>query len=385
MRVSPGIEQLLADPGARLRGAAVGLLANQAGVLPDLRHDLDGLLAAGVNVVAALGPEHGFRGTAQAGFSEPTGTDPTTGLPVYDTYGAGMEGMAVQLEDAGVEVLLVDLQDVGVRFYTVVSTLYDAIGAAGRSGRRVLVLDRPNPIGGLRVEGPVLRPGFASFVGRAPIPLRHGMTLGELARLFAAMLGVPGVDVVPMAGWRRSMYFADTGLCWVPPSPNMPTATTAVCYPGTCLFEGTNLSAGRGTTAPFEVFGAPWADARLAAALAAQQLPGMLVREAHFVPAFSVHAGEPVAGAQLHLTDPRRADPVRAGLTAIRLTRTLWPERLEFRPDQLDRLCGTDAVRLGLEAGNTVEQLSEGWEEELVSFRDLRAGSLIYPEHDGER
>ncbi len=378
MAVSPGIEQLASSRPGPLAGRRVGLLTNQAGVLPDLRHGLDVLLEAGVRVTAGFGPEHGFRGSAQAGSSEPTTTDPGTGIPLYDTYGGGSSRLAEQLHTAGVEVLVADLQGVGVRFYTLVSTLYDAIEAAGRAGVGVLVLDRPNPLGGTRVEGPVLEPAFASFVGRAPIPLRHGMTPGELALLFASLLGSSGVEVVRMAGWRRSMSFAATGLPWVPPSPNMPTPATALCYPGTCLLEGTNLSVGRGTTTPFEVFGAPWADGRLAAQLRERPLAGVRVREAHFVPTFSAYAGQVVHGAQLHVVDREVFDPIRVGLEVLAVTARTWPGRFEFDEAHFDRLCGTDSVRLSLSQGVEVETICRSWRDDLGAFCSRRQAHLLY-------
>jgi uncharacterized protein YbbC (DUF1343 family) len=378
MAVSPGIEQLMSSGLGRLARRRIGLLTNQAGVLPDLRHDLDALLEAEVGVVACFGPEHGFRGSAQAGFSEPTTTDPSTGLPLYDTYGGGSSRFAEQLRSAGVEVLLADLQGVGVRFYTVVSTLYDAIEAAEGAGVEVLVLDRPNPLGGTCVEGPVLGPAFASFVGRAPIPLRHGMTPGELALLFADRLGSSGVEVVRMAGWHRSMCFAATGLSWVPPSPNMPTPATATCYPGTCLLEGSNLSVGRGTTTPFEVFGAPWVDGRLAAHLRDCELAGVKVREAHFVPTFSTYSGQEVHGAQFHVVDPCAFDPIRAGLEVLAIAGRVWPDHLELDPAHFDRLCGTDSIRSALNQGLEVEAICRSWQEDLAAFRPRRQACLLY-------
>ena len=247
MAVRTGAERLAGEPGLVADGR-LGLITNFTGVLPDLRADSGRVAGAGLRLTALFGPEHGLRGTAQAGASEAEGNDPDTGLPVFDTY--LRQGRALDELFSGVDALLFDIQDIGTRFYTYVWTMYDCQQAAARLGKPFIVLDRPNPLGGSRVEGPLLQPGFESFVGRAPIPLRHGLTVGELA------LQLGEATVVRMEGWSRDSV--DTGLPWVPPSPNMPTLDTALVYPGTGLFEGTNLSEGRGTTRPFETIGAPY-------------------------------------------------------------------------------------------------------------------------------
>ncbi|WP_460347827.1 exo-beta-N-acetylmuramidase NamZ family protein [Actinoallomurus acanthiterrae] len=379
MRVSPGIERLLdGEVSSQVKGAAIGLLASAASVTPGLRHDLDALLAAGFQIVSVFGPEHGFRSTAQAAESESSTVDADTGIPVVDTYQREPAEIAERVRAAGVELLLIDLQDVGARFYTYVWSMYDLLVAAGLAGVPVLVLDRPNPVGGDIVAGPMLAAEFASFVGRAPVPLRHGMTIGELARLFADLIGDVRVEVAPMRGWRREMRFGDTGLVWVPPSPNIPTALTAECYSGTGLIEGTNLSEGRGTTTPFEVLGAPWLDARLARSIAALEPPGAAVRQTTFVPAFSKHSGTPVHGLHLHVTDPRRFDPVHTAVAILTTVRRRWPDDFAWRTPFCDKLAGSAALRESIDAGADTADITASWEDPLNAFRALRERYLLY-------
>ncbi|EFL14282.1 DUF1343 domain-containing protein, partial [Streptomyces sp. C] len=277
-RVRTGFERLAADGYAELAGQRVGVVTNPTGITADARHLVDVLHAdERVDLVAVFGPEHGFRGTAQAGGSEAAGRDPATGLPVYDTYGRSGQQLADVFTAAGVDTVVFDIQDVGARFYTYIWTLYDCMRAAALARKAVVVLDRPNPVGGRRAAGPVLERAYASFVGREPVALAHGMTAGELALLFNGefLKGAgPRLRVVPVSGWRRGSFFGETGLPWLPPSPNMPTPDTALAYAGTCLFEGTNLSEGRGTTTPFEVVGAEGVDRRWAEAANALGLPG---------------------------------------------------------------------------------------------------------------
>jgi len=282
-RVLTGIEVLARDGYQLVSGQRVGLISNPTGVMPDLRHEIDVIVASGqVNLVAAFGPEHGFRGSSQAGGSEGDYRDPRTGVPVYDTYGKGPAQIADYFRKAGVETVMFDIQDVGARFYTYIWTMYDCMVAASLAEVRFVVLDRPNPISGVAAYGPVMHPEYASFVGRKAISQQHGMTIAELAGLFNAEFlpedsnanGSVELAVSELQRWRRDMYFEQTGQPWVIPSPNMPTVDTAVVYPGTCLFEATNLSEGRGTTRPFELIGAPYLDYPWADALRAQQLPG---------------------------------------------------------------------------------------------------------------
>ncbi|WP_427890822.1 exo-beta-N-acetylmuramidase NamZ family protein [Kribbella sp. GL6] len=339
MVVRTGAQRLAEDPGLVPDGR-LGLITNFTGVLPDLTPTSVALRAAGLPLTALFGPEHGLRGTAQAGASEGAGVDPDTGLPVFDTY--ERQGAALDELFADVDVLLFDIQDIGTRFYTYVWTMYDCQQAAARLAKPFVVLDRPNPLGGVRVEGPMLQPGFESFVGRAPIPLRHGLTVGELAR----QLGP--ATVVELEGWNR----ADRGVePWVPPSPNMPTPDTALVYPGTGLFEGTNLSEGRGTTRPFETIGAPYVDDRFVPALRSLGLPGVAFRRMWFEPVFSKHAGVAVSGVQLHLVDRDAFEPVRTALEMLRVLNELYPDDFAMLPS-LDRLWGSDSLRKALEAGD---------------------------------
>ncbi|MFD7157631.1 exo-beta-N-acetylmuramidase NamZ domain-containing protein [Kribbella sp. NPDC059898] len=354
MVVRTGAQRLAEDPGLVPDGR-LGLITNFTGVLPDLTPTSVALRAAGLPLTALFGPEHGLRGTAQAGASEAEGVDPDTGLPVFDTY--ERQGAALDELFADVDVLLFDIQDIGTRFYTYVWTMYDCQQAAARLGKPFVVLDRPNPLGGVRVEGPMLQPGFESFVGRAPIPLRHGLTVGELAR----QLGP--ATVVELDGWTRDNHGVEP---WVPPSPNMPTPDTALVYPGTGLFEGTNLSEGRGTTRPFETIGAPYVDDRFVPALRSLGLPGVAFRRTWFEPVFSKHAGVPVSGVQLHLVDRDAFEPVRTALEMLRVLNELYPDDFAMLPS-LDRLWGSDSLRKALETGGSpVDLLPEattpaGW------------------------
>ncbi|KOX05946.1 exo-beta-N-acetylmuramidase NamZ domain-containing protein [Streptomyces sp. NRRL B-3648] len=361
--VTPGIARLHAAPSLAGPGR-LGLVTNHTGVLPDLRPAAPALLEAGARLVALFGPEHGLHGTGQAGESEDSRTDPVTGLPVHDTYRCDGERLDKLLTGSGVDALVYDLQDVGARFYTYVWTMSDLMVSAARTGVRFVVADRPNPLGGLVSEGPPLDPAWASFVGRAPIPVRHGLTCGELARWLNASV-VPqaagraaGLTVIEAAGWRRATTAEATGLPWVAPSPNMPTPATAAVYPGTCLFEGTNLSEGRGTTQPFEIIGAPYVDGRFAPALAALGLPGVRFRELRFTPAFHRHAGRPLRGVQLHLTDRTAFAPVRTAVAMLATLRRLYPDDFAWRPPAeaggrhfIDLLWGSDRLRRAVDAG----------------------------------
>ncbi|TMR09655.1 DUF1343 domain-containing protein [Nonomuraea turkmeniaca] len=350
--VRTGAERLSADP-ALAGGTRLGLVTNPTGVLPDLTPTLDALPAAGVRLTALFGPEHGLRGTAQADGSESDTVDERTGLPVHDTHKLSGEALDRVVAAAGVDTLVFDIADVGTRFYTYVWTMYDLMASAARLGLRFVVLDRPNPLGGSVTEGPVLEPAFASFVGRFPLPIRHGRTAGELALLFGFDVDL---TVVEMEGWRRDMTYAGTGLPWVMPSVNMPTPDTALVYPGTGLFEGTNFSEGRGTTRPFELIGAPYADGRFAAGLNALGLPGVRFRDVWFTPTFHKHAGVPVRGVQLHVHDRDTFRPVLTGLSMLHLARTLYPD--DFRLQGfLDHLWGSDTLTGRLEAGEDPRDL----------------------------
>ncbi|MEU7577483.1 DUF1343 domain-containing protein [Streptomyces sp. NPDC041068] len=377
-----GFERLAADGYALLAGRRVGVVTNPTGVTRDVRHVVDVLHAdERVDVVAVFGPEHGFRGTAQAGGSEGRYDDPATGLPVFDTYQKSGKELAEIFAASGADTLLFDIQDAGARFYTYIWTLYDCMVAARLAGRRLVVLDRPNPLSGREAYGPVLHKEFASFVGRKPIAQAHGMTVAELALLFnGEFLKRPvELETVLMPGWRRADFFDATGLPWVPPSPNIPTPDTALAYAGTCLFEGTNLSEGRGTTRPFELLGAEGVDRRWAAALGRLDLPGVHFREAYFSPTFSKFEGKTVGGVQLHVHDREAYDPVRTGIALLVTARKAW-RGFAWRSDHwIDRLTGSARVRTMIDAGADTDEVTGAWANELARFRAVRRRYLRYP------
>ncbi|WP_049580590.1 exo-beta-N-acetylmuramidase NamZ domain-containing protein, partial [Streptomyces sp. SBT349] len=389
-RVRTGFETLRADRYASLDGQRVGVISNPTGIDRDLQHVVDVMVADGrVDIAAVFGPEHGFRGTSQAGEGEDFFIDAKTGLPVYNAYNnaATMEELFAEL---ALDTLVFDIQDVGARFYTYIWTMYLALEAAARLGLRFVVLDRPNPLSGAEAEGPVLHPDNSSFVGLKSIAQRHGMTVGELARLFNDVF-VPeatggaraDLHVERLSGWRRRHRYADTGLPWVPPSPNMPTPTTADLYVGTCLFEASALSEGRGTTLPFQLLGAPGIDHRWSEALNERGLPGVRFREAYFTPTFSKWAGETCGGVEVQITDPDAHDPIRAALTMITEQWRLFPEHRWRSQDGgdafwMDKLSGNDRVRLAIEDGAAADDLPALWEDDLAAFRALRREYLLY-------
>ncbi|WP_329152614.1 DUF1343 domain-containing protein [Streptomyces sp. NBC_01456] len=384
-RVHTGFDRLAADGYRLLDGRRVGIVTNPTGVTRDLRHLVDVMHADDrVRLTAVFGPEHGFRGTAQAGGSEGRYDDPATGLPVYDTYNKSGRELAAVFTASGVDTVVFDIQDVGARFYTYIWTLYDCMVAAVLAGKRFVVLDRPNPVTGRAATGPVLDKAYTSFIGREPISQAHGMTVAELALLFNGEFvpraaGRPvELETVAMTGWRRDDFFGATGLPWVPPSPNMPTPDTALVYAGTCLFEGTNLSEGRGTTRPFELLGADGIDRRWAAAATELGLPGVHFREAYFAPTFSKFQGTTIGGVQLHVHDPEAFDPVRTGIGLLVTAKRIWKD-FAWRPDHgIDRLTGSSAVRTMTDAGAGPDEIVAAWQEGLGRFRTVRARYLRY-------
>ena len=400
-----GLDVLFASQLDRLRGRRVGLITNPTGVDAALCGGVERFRAAReFELVALYGPEHGVRGNAQAGEFVDFYRDEHFGLPVFSLYGQALKLPDQPLADIdatmrefdtqhtgktvdhamlrGVETLVFDLQDVGTRVYTYVATMAYAMQAAAEAGIPFVVLDRPNPIGGEIMEGPILEyPRHSSFIGLYPVPLRHGMTAGELARLFnAQFLARPcDLSVVPLAGWRRAEMFEATGLPWVLPSPNIPMPDTAVVYPGMVLLEGTNLSEGRGTTKPFELFGAPWLDGYvLARELNALALPGVRFREAWFAPTFSKHAGTRCGGCQLHVTDRGAFRPVTAVLAILATVRRLAGAKLELHADYFDKVMGTSTVREAFERGDAWETIAAGWAAGLADFARRREPFLLY-------
>ncbi|MFI6351401.1 exo-beta-N-acetylmuramidase NamZ domain-containing protein [Streptomyces sp. NPDC050743] len=376
-----GFERLAADGYALLKGRRVGIVTNPTGVTRDVRHIVDVMHAdPRVNLTAVFGPEHGFRGTAQAGGSEGRYDDPATGLPVYDTYLKSGQPLADVFTASGVDTVVFDIQDVGARFYTYIWTLYDCMEAAQLAGKRFVVLDRPNPVTGREAQGPVLHKEFATFVGRQPIAQAHGMTVAELARLFnGEFLSRPvALDTVLMTGWKRTRFYDASGLPWVPPSPNMPTPDTALVYSGTCMFEGTNVSEGRGTTRPFELLGAEGVDGRWAAAANELALPGVRFREAYFAPTFSKFQGKTVGGVQIHVHDRAAYDPIRTGIALLVTVRKVW-DGFAWRSDNwIDKLTGSTRVRTMIDAGAGTDGVVGAWQEELAAFRRVRKEYLLY-------
>ncbi|WP_440556974.1 exo-beta-N-acetylmuramidase NamZ family protein [Streptomyces sp. SCPE 10] len=376
-----GFEVLAADGYRLLDGRKTGIVTNPTGITRDARHIVDVMHEdPRVRLTAVFGPEHGFRGTAQAGGSEGRYDDPETGLPVYDTYLKSGRALADVFTASGVDTIVFDIQDVGARFYTYIWTLYDCMEAAALAGKRFVVLDRPNPVTGREARGPVLHKEFATFVGRQPIAQAHGMTVAEPARLFnKEFLATPvPLETVRMTGWRRSDFYDAAGLPWVPPSPNMPTPDTALVYSGTCMFEGTNLSEGRGTTRPFELLGAEGVDGRWAAAVNELGLPGVRFREAYFAPTFSKFQGTTVGGVQVHVTDRAVYDPVRTGIALLVTARKVW-EGFAWRPDDwIDKLTGSDRVRTMIDAGAGTDEVVGAWQRELAAFRRTREEYLLY-------
>ncbi len=383
-RLTLGCERLLEDDFHLIAGKRLGLITNPSGVDAALRSTPDRLhQTQGAELVALFGPEHGIRGNAADGIAVDTARDQRTGVPAYSLYGERRRPDEAMLEE--VEILVFDIQDVGVRFYTYLYTMSLSMAACAHRGLPFVVLDRPNPIGGTRVEGNLLDVQFASFVGLYPIPIRYGMSLGELARLFneAFALGVE-LHVVEMQGWERSAYWEETGLPWLPPSPNMPTVDTAVVYAGMCFFEGTNISEGRGTTKPFEQVGAPFIQAeRLTDRLNALELPGVRFRPVYFQPTAGKYVGYICQGIQVHVLDRRLLQPVRTGLETLAAIKALWPREFEWHLPHngihnFDRLAGTDKIRLALDAGTPVAEILAGWQEDLQGFRALRKNYLLY-------
>jgi len=386
-RVRTGLEELLARP-ARLRGSRVGLIANPTAVTPDLTHAALHLKALKSTKLAALfGPEHGVFANAQDLEEVGDQKDAKTGLRVFSLYGETRVPTAKMLK--GLDTLIFDVQDVGSRYYTFIYTMLHAMQACAEHGVRLIVLDRPNPINGMGVQGNVLDPRFLSFVGMHPLAVRHGMTVGELALMFADELGLSlDLEVVPMKGYQRAMDFEDTGLPWVLPSPNMPTVDTAVIYPGGCLIEGTNLSEGRGTTRPFHLVGAPWLDPwKLADDLNRAELGGLGFRPCYFTPTFHKHVGVVCGGVEIHITDRRRVDAFYAYLVLIEKARAqdkkkfAWrkpPYEYEFVKPPIDILCGTSDVREAIEAGRPVKKMKDQFDSEARAFEVIRKPYLLY-------
>jgi len=407
--VVPGVVVLQRDNWKQLQGKRIGVISNPTGILPDtLEHIVNVMHAdARLNVVAVFGPEHGFRGDRQAGEGEDFYVDAQTQLPVFSVYGKRGTALVNILRNSTAEALVFDIQDCGVRFYTYMWTMYDCMVAAAELGLEFVVLDRPNPLGAERVAGPVLKPEFASGVGRLPIAQQPGMTIGELALMFNAkfMPSRPvALTVIKMEGYRRNMTWEETGLPWVPTSPNIPTPDSARAYVGFGYLEGTNCSTGRGTTRPFELVGAPYiGNGTIARKLNALRLPGVRFRDAYFIPTFDRYVNVVNGGTQLYVTDQAKFDGVRTALEWIYAVKHTYAKDFSWQPPSaavavggekggflhkdteapvnaywIDLLAGTDQVRKMLDAGATVDELMASWEQELAEFRELRSHFLLY-------
>lgn len=385
-KVKLGIDVLLESRRDLLHRKRVGVIANPTGLTWDLVHMVDVFAEADdIDLVTLYGPEHGIRGAAQAGESVGSTIDPHTGIPVHSLFGTRQKPTPEMVKD--VDVLVFNIQDVGARFYTYGSTMALCMQVAAEHGLEFIVLDRPNPITGVKIEGCVLDPAYSSFVGMYPIPVRHGLTMGELAQMINEEFGTGcQLTVVEMQGWKRSMWFDQTGLPYVMPSPNSPGLDTATSYPGSCFFEGTNLALGLGTTKPCELKGAPWINGQAwAAELNALDYPGVIFRPAYFTPWYGAYIGELCSGVQIHVLDREIFKAVEAGLKMIEVVRQMYPEHFEWRrsegrriPYWFDQLMGTDRVRKQMEAGVSVEEISAGWQSELHTYDKMRGKYLLY-------
>jgi len=382
-----GSEQLLAS--SRLNGLRVGILANPASIDHDFRHVADRLSRSNRFKLAAIfGPQHGYRSDLQDNMIEtPHAKDHRRDVPIFSLYSETREPTKEML--GHIDVLVVDLQDVGARIYTFIYTMANCLRAAARHGVPVIVCDRPNPIGGTQVEGPTLEPGFESFVGQFRMPMRHGMTIAELARLFNDHHGINAkLEIVPMEGWSRDMYWDATDLPWVMPSPNMPTLDTAIVYPGTVLYEGTMLSEGRGTTRPFEFIGAPWLDGdQLALRMNKVGLEGVHFRGLTFEPTFQKHARTTCGGCQIHVTSRAKFLPVKACVSLLRECFRSAPDRFQWRDPPyeyendkmpIDILAGSPALRQQIENQVPLEEIVASWRPGIGEFEEIRRKFLLY-------
>jgi uncharacterized protein YbbC (DUF1343 family) len=383
--VQPGVDVLKQQGFDRFKYEKLGLVINPSSVTKDLEGTLSVFLRRRAKVVALFGPEHGIRGEAQDQEECMGFMDEKCGAPIYSLYGKHLAPHRGMLKD--VTTLIYDIQCIGSRYYTFKWTLFLLLQKAAQFGKKVVVLDRPNPINGVDLEGPVLQKDFESFVGLFPIPVRHGMTIGELAQLFAAEFGI-GVEleVVKMGGWKREYWFDETGLPWIAPSPNMPTLQTATVYPGMCLLEGTNLSEGRGTTRPFEYFGAPWMNRDLVLS-ELKELPGSKLRPLCFKPLWGKHGGSACMGFQLHVTDRSVFPPVKVALAIIRAILKTHPDdfrwkeppyEFEEKKQPIDILIGNSTIRTMIEKGDSMSAIEKACESGMKSFLETREQYLLY-------
>lgn len=376
----PGLEVLLGEQKSLIEGKRVGLVTNHTGVDRQMRHSIDLLAQApGVKLTAIFAPEHGIRGIVQAGGDVSDIVDERTGVPVYSIYGKMQRPTPAMLKN--VDVLVYDIQDAGVRFYTYISTMGECMEAAAEQGIPFVLCDRPNPITAAVVGGRILDIAhFKSFVGAYPVPIRYGLTLGELAGFVREGLTKDvKLTVVRMKNYKRGLWYDQTGLPWIAPSPNLPTLASATIYPGMCLIEGTNISEGRGTMQPFEMIGAPWLNGhRLADELTALKLEGALFRPVSFTPVSSKYQGQLCQGIQLHVTDRQRFQPILAALHILSLVRRDYPGQFQWRESGFDRLAGSDDVRKAIEQGTPAGQIVASWQAELKKFDEIRKKHFLY-------
>ncbi|MBN1355964.1 DUF1343 domain-containing protein [bacterium] len=389
MSVKSGLQRLLETEISRYRGSSLGLVCNATSVNESLQHSVKLLHEhPDAQLGAIFGPQHGIFGETQDNMVEwESYRDTQTGLPVYSLYSQTRIPSPDMMEE--LDVMIFDMQDVGARYYTFIYTMAHVMTACKRDGKKAVVLDRPNPLGGEQLEGNLLKNRYASFVGMYPILIRHGMTVGELALMFNREFGIEcDLDVIPMDGWERRMWFDETGLPWVIPSPNMPTLDTAIVYPGMCLLEGTNLSEGRGTTRPFELFGAPFIDPNhLAAALNNLELPGAVFRAVRFRPTFQKWKGIVCGGNQLHVVDRNRFRPALTAISIIRKIRHMYPEHFrwrlppyeyEYEKLPFDILSGSSKLRRMIDSDAEIGEITETWAGDEATFRNLRAKYILY-------
>ncbi len=380
--VKTGLDNI--DSHQRLfQGKRIGIITNHTAYNSSGQYIVDVFRKmSGVTVTALFSPEHGISGVEQAGKEIKSRTDPAGQLPVFSLYGKTRKPTPQMLKN--VDILVFDIQDVGARFYTYIYTMSLAMEAAAENAKRFVVFDRPNPINGLAVEGNILDTEFASFVGLYPIAVRHGMTVGELAKMFneqgwLANRRRADLVVIPMKGWRRRLWYDQTGLAFIKPSPNMTSLQTAAVYPGLCLLEGTNVSEGRGTNLPFVQFGAPWIDAaKLSTRLNKLNLPGMRFEPATFTPTASKYAGQKCYGAKITVTQRDLLEPYWSGIAIVNEIHRMYRDDFQWRAGHFDRLCGTAAVRSAITSRSSLQNLKEGWQAKLKSFLQIRKKYLLY-------
>lgn len=388
--IRAGIDLLEKKWPERLKGSSIGLLVHPASINKNLEHSVNLFVKSKkITLKALFGPQHGIRGETQDNMVEWEGfIDPITGLPVFSLYGHTRKPEPWMLKDT--DALVIDVQDAGSRYYTFIWTMELCMQACMEMGKSVVLLDRPNPIGGKITEGPVSETTFASFVGQRPLPVRHGMTMGEIGNYIRNEF-YPSLNyyVIPMNGWRRKLWFDETGLPWVMPSPNMPTPDTAAVYPGMCLFEATNISEGRGTTRPFEIFGAPFIEPeRVIHHIKTFKLPGAVFRPLYFKPTFQKHAGKLCGGAQIHVINRERFRSFKTGVAILKTIHDLYPEFFEWKKPPyeyetekmpIDILAGTDRLRTDIENGETLDRMEEWWQGQCRKFdREVRKHFLLY-------